>query len=189
MFQAASQLNLESELSRLCRKVGMEASAELEEPTEIFLNTHPTEMKDMAILRLSLQELRDSCPDAKITLEIHEAAVTSSIVMRDFKAVLDDLQIRLAYDDFGAGQARLIELIEVPPHVLKFDLGLIRGIDHAPPQQQQMLASLVRMVHDLGIFSLAEGMETEGEAETCQQLGFDLSQGFYYGAPLPVHEL
>jgi EAL domain-containing protein (putative c-di-GMP-specific phosphodiesterase class I) len=102
---------------------------------------------------------------------------------------LDDLDMRLAYDDFGAGQARLIELVEVPPHVLKFDLSLTQQIDKAPAQRQHMLASLVHMVSDLGIQPLAEGMETASEAATCVQLGFELNQGFYYGQPMPVENL
>ena len=67
-------------------------------------------------------------------------------------------------------------------------MSLVRGIDAAPPQRQQILASLVQMVHDLGILSLAEGVETEAEGETCRQMGFDLAQGFFYGRPAPVRE-
>ncbi len=189
MFQAASQLNLEAELSRLCRRVGLEASAQLPNPKRLYLNTHPTEMTDLDVLQLSLQEIREAFPALPVTLEIHEAAVTSPKLMRELRATLDDLGYLLAYDDFGAGQARLIELIEVPPHVLKFDLALTRDIDRAPVQRQRMLGSLVRMACDLGIQTLAEGMETRGEAQTCIQLGFDLSQGFFYGEPAPVEEL
>lgn len=189
MFQAASQLNLESELSRLCRRVGLEVSAQFATPTHMYLNTHPSEMSDMDVLQLSLQELREAFPDLPVTLEIHESTVTSPPAMRELKSALDDLGYRLAYDDFGSGQARLIELVEVPPHVLKFDLALTRDIDKAPAQRQHMLASLVRMVGDLGIQSLAEGMETAGEAETCVQLGFELNQGFYYGVPAPIEEI
>jgi EAL domain-containing protein (putative c-di-GMP-specific phosphodiesterase class I) len=49
-----------------------------------------------------------------------------------------------------------------------------------------MLGSLVRMVNELGISALAEGIETEGEAAACADLGFELNQGFYYGRPAPV---
>jgi EAL domain-containing protein (putative c-di-GMP-specific phosphodiesterase class I) len=189
MFQAAAQLNLESELSRLCRRVGIEASTQLTPPTRIYLNTHPSEMGDMVVLQLSVQELREAFPYLPITLEIHEAAITSPDVMRGLKAALNDLDIQLAYDDFGAGQARLIELVEVPPHVLKFDRALIMEIDQASAQRQHMLASLVRMVRELGILPLAEGMETEMEAKTCVQLGFELNQGFFYGRPAPIEEV
>ena len=86
----------------------------------------------------------------------------------------------------GAGQARLIELVEVCPDFLKFDMSLIRDIDKAGPQRQQMISTLVRMALDLEVVPLAEGIETESEAETCEQLGFELGQGFFFGRPLPV---
>jgi len=189
MFQAASQLNLESELSRLCRRVGLESGSKLSSTSHLYLNTHPSEMNDVDVLTLSLQELREAFPTIPLTLEIHEATVTNRDMMRDLKSALDDLDCRLAYDDFGAGQARLVELIEVPPHVLKFDLALTKEIDKAPGQRQRMLASLVQMVRDLGIQPLAEGMETEGEAKVCVELGFELNQGFFYGEPVPLEDL
>jgi EAL domain-containing protein (putative c-di-GMP-specific phosphodiesterase class I) len=103
--------------------------------------------------------------------------------MRSLQAALQELNIGLAYDDFGAGQARLVELAEVPPDYLKFDICLIRDIHRATADRQRMLKSLVDMVTDLGIAALAEGVETADEHEACQQLGFSLGQGFYYGKP------
>ena len=46
-----------------------------------------------------------------------------------------------------------------------------------------MLASLVKMVHDLGITPLAEGIETVGDHEICREIGFTCAQGFLYGHP------
>ena len=77
------------------------------------------------------------------------------------RLLLKRLDIKLAYDDFGVGQSRLNELAEVAPDYVKFDMSLIRGIDSATPQRQQVLAALVQMVHNLGITSLAEGVETD----------------------------
>jgi EAL domain-containing protein (putative c-di-GMP-specific phosphodiesterase class I) len=47
------------------------------------------------------------------------------------------------------------------------------------------VATLVRMLHKLGIKALAEGVETEPEHTTCLAMGFDLGQGFFYGRPAP----
>ena len=91
--------------------------------------------------------------------------------------------MQLAYDDFGTGQNRLAELIEVRPHILKFDMALIRGIHLATSRRQQFLQSLVHMVTELGIVPLAEGVEHEGEHAMCNKLGFQLAQGFLYGKP------
>jgi EAL domain-containing protein (putative c-di-GMP-specific phosphodiesterase class I) len=91
--------------------------------------------------------------------------------------------MKLAYDDFGSGQARLAELGDAPPDYLKFDIQLVRGIDSASAERQRMLESLVRIAGDLGIISLAEGVETAAEHETCRRLGFVYGQGFRYGSP------
>ena len=56
----------------------------------------------------------------------------------------------------------------------------------AGEQRQQMLATLVQMTQELGIVSLAEGIETAGEHEVCQQIGFEMGQGYFYGRPAPA---
>jgi EAL domain-containing protein (putative c-di-GMP-specific phosphodiesterase class I) len=183
MFSAAAVLDLESELSRLMRTEGMQSAAMLPGNPLMFVNTHPAELVESGVLEFSLRELREVAPRARIVLEIHEAAVTCVRQMREIRALLNELNMGLAYDDFGAGQARIVELGECPPDYLKFDIELIRDIDHASPERQRMLASLVKIVHDLGIASLAEGVETEAEHEACRDLGFHYAQGFYYGKP------
>ncbi|HEX6962149.1 MAG TPA: EAL domain-containing protein, partial [Lacipirellula sp.] len=144
---------------------------------------HPAELAEHGVLEFSLRELRELAPQARLVLEIHEAAVTCVRQMREMRSLLNELNMGLAYDDFGAGQARIVELGECPPDYLKFDIDLIRDIDHASPERQKMLASLVSIVRDLGIASLAEGVETEAEHQACRQMGFNYAQGFYYGKP------
>ena len=112
--------------------------------------------------------------------------MTDLEAIRALQFELTNLEIKLAYDDFGAGQTRLVELVEVRPDYLKFDMNLIRDIDQASEHRQRMLATLVQMVRELEIVAIAEGVESVGEAETCRQLGFDLSQGFHFGAPAPI---
>jgi len=94
--------------------------------------------------------------------------------------------MRLAYDDFGAGQARLKELSEVPPDVMKFDLQMIRGLSTSSPHRVQIVESLVKIVRDLGIVALAEGVETQEEADICRDIGFELAQGYLLGRPAPA---
>ena len=73
---------------------------------------------------------------------------------------------------------------------MKFDISLIRGIDSATGQRQQIVATLVSMVSNLGIATLAEGVETAAEHATCRQMGFNLGQGYLYGRPAaPLHFL
>ena len=183
MFSAAAVLGLEAELSRLMRNEGVRIAKDLPDRPLLFANTHPAEMEDSALLEFSLRELLELCEGDRLVLEIHEASVTQVGQMRELRAALNDMGIGLAYDDFGAGQARMLELVEVPPDYLKFDISLIRGIDLASEGRQRMLSSLVSMVRDMGVTALAEGVETAGELETCVQLGFDHIQGFYFGKP------
>jgi EAL domain-containing protein (putative c-di-GMP-specific phosphodiesterase class I) len=184
MFAAAKVLNLEGELSRILREEGIRSGQVLPVEHALFVNTHPAEMDDLDLLIFSLGELRELEPRRPLVLEIHEAAVTCDEEMRTLRAALSDLQIGLAYDDFGAGQARLVELVDVPPDYLKFDMRLVQNLESASMERQRMLASLVKMVHDLGIKPLAEGIELEGDHEICKQMGFTCGQGFLYGYPV-----
>jgi len=188
MFRVAAQLNLEVELSTMLRWEGIQASRGMGESPHLFMNTHPRELSEPGLLG-SLQALRASHPDQRLTLEIHESAVTDPQKMIDLRAALKELNIDLAYDDFGAGQSRLNELVESPPDYLKFDMSLIRDINAASAQRQQVLATLVQMVRNLGIAAVAEGIETLAESETCRQMGFDLGQGYFYGRPAPAKKL
>lgn len=185
MFFTAMRLNLEAELSTVCREIGVEVGRRLPGSASLFLNTHPVEKLNTEVMH-SLHRLRESAPEQPLTVEIHEGAVTDLKQMKSFRDGLKDLDIGLAYDDFGAGQARLLDLVAVPPDYLKFDLGLIRGIHQASNQHQQMVATLVRMVRDFGVAPLAEGIECHAEAEICFELGFAFAQGFYYGKPAPI---
>ncbi len=131
LFETASLLKQETQLSQLMRTLGMLAGRTLTGRPEIFLNTHPAEIGQPDFIP-SIRELRQAHPDQAITLEIHETSITEPKAMRELQRTLKEMGMKLAYDDFGAGQARLVELIEVPPDFLKFDMKLIRGIHTAP---------------------------------------------------------
>ena len=74
----------------------------------------------------------------------------------------------------------------MPPDVVKFDISLIRAIDKASSNKQQVVSKLVRLVKDLGSVPLAEGVETEEEAAVCLSMGFELCQGYLTGRPVIV---
>ena len=84
MFQAATRLHQESQLSRLLRAVGAQTGAALPGRPNLFLNTHPSELHSPGFVE-SLHELRNDLPDARMTLEIHEAAVTEIMLIRELR--------------------------------------------------------------------------------------------------------
>ncbi|XZE34603.1 EAL domain-containing protein [Pirellulaceae bacterium SH501] len=184
MFSAASKLNMEVELSQMLRWEGIREGLALPKGSNIFVNTHPLELGRSDLLE-SMKNVRNMTPDTPITLEVHEAAITNPAQMYELRSALRDLQIQLAYDDFGAGQTRLSELGNAAPDVMKFDMGLIRDIDKGPVDRIKVLKSLVQVVLDLGVTALAEGIETEAEALVCKELGFQLAQGYFFGRPAP----
>jgi EAL domain-containing protein (putative c-di-GMP-specific phosphodiesterase class I) len=185
MFRVATARRMEVELSQLLRHEGIHLGRSVGQNVQLYLNTHPSELVRPGLSE-SLEELRRAFPEPAIILEIHEAAVTSPGVLQELRPRLDALNIGLAYDDFGAGQARLLELTEVPPDVIKFDIALVQNLDSASTARQHMVRSLVEMVRNLGVIPLAEGVETSGEADACRDAGFDLAQGFFFGRPAPA---
>jgi EAL domain-containing protein (putative c-di-GMP-specific phosphodiesterase class I) len=185
IFGAAAHFRKEVETSCLLRHYGVTQARHLPGNFAIFLNTHPAELDDADLVE-SLRLLRETAGELPLVLEIHEASVTSPNRLRELKLAIGELGIKLAYDDFGAGHARLLELSEAPPDFLKFDRKLLRGIDSAPSSRWRLLADLLKMSQDLNVEAIAEGVETPGEASACEELGFRLAQGFEFGKPLPA---
>src|SRR3970282_2360444 len=110
----------------LARRRAAELVSARSHVTGLFLNTHPSELREPGLVE-SMEELRSLAPDVDLTLEIHESALARPEVMAALRDHLSEINVGLAYDDFGAGQARLLELAEAPAHYLKFDRRFIVG--------------------------------------------------------------
>jgi EAL domain-containing protein (putative c-di-GMP-specific phosphodiesterase class I) len=184
IFPIAKRLGEDEELSALFRDEGVRMVARGTYDGMLFFNTLPKEFYRPELPQ-ALRRLRQSAPNVHLGLEVNENTVADVDAIQTVRDFLDENEISLAYDDFGAGQARLMEILRVPPEYLKFDKALISNIDHIPAQEN-MVKGLVDMCHDAGITTVAEGIEQAGEAEMCHELGFDLAQGYYYGKPSPT---
>ncbi|MBK1642583.1 hypothetical protein CKO12_11990 [Chromatium okenii] len=182
LFQLAEKLNKEVELSQAFRRCGAKAAARRGKPVRLFMNSHPQEMS-LESFFTSVKELLLLAPQMELVMEIHETAVNNGNQMKIVVDRLRECGVLMAYDDFGAGQARLHEIADIPADIVKFDMGLIRDIHRAPLKKQQMIEQLVKLVLDLGSQTLAEGVETEEEAAVCIQMGFQLCQGYLTGRP------
>jgi len=190
LFFLADSLGRSVELSEALRDVGVHAWADSRfGDIPLFVNTHPRELKDCKRLIESLRRLRSRHPNKPLVLEIHEQAIADESTLRDLNLALGRLNIDLAYDDFGAGQARLLELLSIPPYAVKFDIALIRDLDKLPHNRRKMISLLVRVVKQGHALALAEGVSNAGELAVCRQLGFDLIQGFACGKPAALEEL
>lgn len=185
LFCLAEAMNREIDLSSAFRDFGVSRLAPRVRDNTLFVNAHPKEMFGEVFLA-SLERLRRSAPQTPIVVEINESAVTDVEQLRTFAHRLEQLHIQFAYDDFGAGQARLLELADVPAHFVKFDMSLIRGLHHASPRKRELVRGLVQVVLATGSIPLAEGVESEEEACICVELGFRLIQGYLTGRPMPL---
>ena len=188
LFGIAETMDREVDLSLAFRDFGISKFAPRIAGNMLFINAHPKETFSDTFIA-SLARLRQASPNLGIVVEIHESAVTDSAKLRELAGRLAQLGIQFAYDDFGAGQARLLELADVPAHFVKFDMSLIRGLHKANPRKQQVVRDLVRMVLATGSIPLAEGVEDEEEARACVEMGFVLIQGYLTGRPVPVDSL
>jgi EAL domain-containing protein (putative c-di-GMP-specific phosphodiesterase class I) len=185
LFRIAESIGAEAELSRLFRRRAVEIAREVERLPTIFLNTHPIELERPGLLE-SLEELRELAPRLDLALEIHESVLTRPAQIAELRALLLERNIALAYDDFGAGQNRLLELAEAPPHYLKFDRRFISSLDQAPVSKRRILHSLLSLARDFSVKSVAEGIETPAESQACADIGFTFAQGFHLGRPRPL---
>jgi EAL domain-containing protein (putative c-di-GMP-specific phosphodiesterase class I) len=190
LFDLAGALGpeVQAELSRLFRRKAVELMKDRPEPPLLFVNTHPVELERPGLLE-SLEELRSYAPNVDLVLEIHESALAQTDFILWLRTQLREINVGLAYDDFGAGQARLFELAEAPPDYLKFDRRFVTGLETAPVTRQRLVAALVAAAGELRVKTIAEGVETADEATACVRAGFSYAQGYHFARPMPIDDL
>jgi EAL domain-containing protein (putative c-di-GMP-specific phosphodiesterase class I) len=181
LLALAEQCDLVVEMSRMFARRAVMSSTHLPRGVKLFVNMHAQELTHPDLFD-ALSELAALAGDRQVVLEIAEASVTDVSAMGKNREAFMSLGLQFAYDDFGAGQARLLELADIPPDYLKFDRAMIEGIEAATPRQE-MVSALLRVVRRLGVRVIAEGVETELVAAICQRLGCDLGQGYLFGRP------
>lgn len=186
IFDAARQLDCEAGISNLCRERAIRTAAGAGLTSRLFVNTHPAENLLTDVLG-SLQTLKGEYPEAQLVIELSEGAIIQDIeTIRTFRQELQAMGIEIAYDDFGAGHARLRELLKVPPDYIKFDLSFVSDIDTMSDEELQATRKLIGMIRDLGVATVAEGIESLSQYEATLNAGFDLGQGYLFGRPKPI---
>jgi EAL domain-containing protein (putative c-di-GMP-specific phosphodiesterase class I) len=89
---------------------------------------------------------------------------------------------QMALDDTGATSSSLKAIHQLEPDVVKVAPELIRGIDHRP-DQHALVSTIGVFAKEVGAVLLAEGVESQAEADCLASLGVRLAQGFLFGAP------
>ena len=82
---------------------------------------------------------------------------------------------------------QLIMLKDVPIQVLKTDLKFLAG-NGIEKRKERILGSIIDMAHQMGLFVIAEGVETKEQADDLLQMNCEHMQGYYFSKPVPVEE-
>jgi c-di-GMP phosphodiesterase Gmr len=120
-------------------------------------------------------ELTESC-----FIDDEDAAIE---LMKQFR----ERGARIHLDDFGTGYSSLAKLLRIPLDMIKLDRSFISGID-SNVKSQALVRSIVAIGQALNFSVLAEGVETQAEAEFLKRIGVDFAQGFLYAKPMPAGE-
>ncbi|MGD0239907.1 MAG: EAL domain-containing protein [Streptosporangiaceae bacterium] len=119
--------------------------------------------------------------------------ITENVVMTDLPGArevmkkLDRLGIRLAIDDFGTGHSSLAYLKQFPVQEVKIDRTFVQGIVESPVDSA-IVRAVIDLANAMGISTVAEGVETEGQLASLRTLGCPVAQGFYFSQPLRAEE-
>ncbi len=132
--------------------------------------------------------------DAGVSLQALVMEVTESRLMQDLRGPLDVLtrlrlkRIGLSIDDFGTGHSSLVQLRDIPFDELKLDRSFVTGA-----ADNRALGAIVEgtlaMARQLGIRSVAEGVETRSDWDFMRGLRCNMAQGYFIGRPMPAEAL
>jgi EAL domain-containing protein (putative c-di-GMP-specific phosphodiesterase class I) len=157
-------------------------------PIKVAVNVSPREFSIHSPAGI-LKQLADKhgVDPARIEIEITEEALFDPKHCARELQRIDEYGFGLAIDDFGVGHSSISNLMTVELDTIKIDRSFIHGIT-ANRQNQQLVAAIAAVALPLGHRIIAEGVETEQEAQLLRMLGCSYAQGWLYGRPMPQTE-
>jgi EAL domain-containing protein (putative c-di-GMP-specific phosphodiesterase class I) len=123
---------------------------------------------------------------ALLELQFSERRHISDIAnARDRLIKLREIGVNISVDDFGTGASSFTSLEQFPANAIKIDRRLIHSVvDH--PRQQALVRSIIRMAHELGMYAVAEGVETQAILELLIAWHCDYAEGYLINRPMPA---
>ena len=156
----------------------------------IAVNLSPRQFRHRGLVESVRSALRDSGQPAHL-LEIE---ITESALMHDTEEATEKLReleamgIRIAIDDFGTGYSSLSHLRRFPVHKLKIDQSFVRDLCSSK-DDESIVAAILSLAHNLGLESVAEGVETEPQLELLVRHRCLRFQGYLFSRPLPAADI
>lgn len=157
----------------------------------ISVNLSWMDFYDEIMMEKILKEMDRFRENGREHMARFEITETSYAAIRENRSgILESLRIKNAkilLDDFGSGFSSFGMLQDYDFDILKIDMSFIRKIGENP-KTKSIVHSIIGMTHEIGIKTVAEGVETEGQVSFLRQSGCDYIQGYYYSKPLPEEE-
>ena len=151
--------------------------------TPVAINLSAAELTGTDVVDTVLRVLAEhSAPASSLWLEVAEGVLVHDAMLDTLRAV-HGLGVNLALDDFGSGGAPMSRLLRFPWDLLKVDRSFLDGLGEDPVVDRPY-RSMLGLAGELGVRTLAEGVETGDQLARVTDLGCDLAQGFFLGRPL-----
>ncbi len=159
-------------------------------PLRVNVNVSPIQLLSPDFAQRVLNTLTElNAPASILTLEVTESSVMQNVELACRH--LEQLRatgIHIALDDFGSGHSSLGLLADLPFDTVKLDRSFLRDSARGGPRGA-LLGSSIRLAHDLGLHTVAEGVEDEEMLRLLVQLDCDAAQGYHIARPERLEEL
>ncbi len=164
--------------------VACRQSTELPHDLVIAVNASPMQLTGGSLLESVTRALaKASLPPTRLAIEITEGVVLSdSKIVKTTLRTLNSMGVKLAMDDFGTGYSSLGQLAKFPFDTIKIDRSLV-GRD---VKQRAIVRAIAMLGRELGISTLAEGIETEEALANANLDGCTSAQGYLFGKAVPA---
>jgi EAL domain-containing protein (putative c-di-GMP-specific phosphodiesterase class I) len=188
LFAHAKTADLLFHLDRAARVSAIRCAHRQAIDSTIFINFTPTSVYDPEFcLRTTVAAIEAAnLTPARIVFEVIESEqVHETGHLLKILAFYRDHGYRVALDDLGAGYGSLNLLHQLQPDFIKLDMDLVRNV-HADPYKREITKNLLQLAKQLGVTSIAEGVETVDEWQWLAEHGADLIQGYLFAKPAEV---
>ena len=123
----------------------------------------------------------------KINLEITETAISfSQKIMIDNILELNEAGISFSLDDYGTGYSNLKRVVQLPMKIVKLDKSFVD--EHSNPKMRIVLKNTIRMLKDMDMEIVVEGIETSEMVDAFSELKCDFIQGYFFSKPIPEQD-
>ncbi len=154
------------------------------ERARVSVNVSAVQFAQPRLLEVVSEALRASrLPPGSLILEITESSLMTDVESAaGMLRALKNMGVKVAVDDFGTGYSSLSYLKRLPIDIIKIDKSFVRELcDNA--EDAAIVRAIIALASSLQLSTIAEGVESAGQAEVLREAGCDCLQGFHFGRP------